>query len=140
MMIRWINARKVQDSYKQRSKEFVQYSDNNVEKFKYKFTNNIKYILGVSLGCKRFCNKMYQTLLLQLHKIDWQDLAQTLAFWTINVFIEGLLFNFVLYKLLNFEFTITTSFAWGISVYLLIDVVERLRNDGSGTKVLSRER
>ena len=63
--------------------------------------------------------------------INAPDIAWTVFYWLGESIIEGSILNFVLWQLTGFDWTLLRSLALGFGIKEIIDIIDRLRKNGS---------
>lgn len=124
-----------------RDSGFVSYKPNNVGSFKYngiyKIINKVKPKLQ---NIKRVFNSMIGKPRLWVSFIDWVRVKEDLPLWFFEVLIEGFVANWTTHKIFGLEFGIGMIIAHGFFIKQGLDIYWRLKNNGSNSKLPTKDK
>lgn len=107
-------------------------TNNNTKRFKYNFVHRLsKYNNEKFIGLKNACKKIGGIIKLKLDKFDFKAASNATAMWLTNAFVEGIIVNFIVWRLWGLEFGFLTIMAWGCLMKYSLDMYWRLRTNGT---------
>ena len=128
MMNRIIRTKYKQDRLNQIS--------NNTKRFKYNFIHRLsRYNNKNFIELKNTCKKIKGVIKLRIDKYDFKAASNATVMWLMNAFVEGLVVNFIVWRLWDLEFGFLTIMAWGCLMKYSLDMYWRLRINGTTTTI-----
>lgn len=124
-----------------RKARFVQIEPEKTKMFKLQGLRNLiskknKHFINVN----RKVNSVIQKTQLLLRRVNWVKVKYDSIIWIIGAGIEGFTFNFATHYLFGTQFDLMTVFAHGIIIKQGLSVYWRLRRNGSGTRLLTKNK
>ena len=102
-----------------------------------KVTNRLKSCLAI---IKTKITIAHQSFNLYKSKIDWVGARYDFAIWFANVCLEGIPLNIMSFFLFGIDFNPGTVLAHGIIVIHGLDIWQRLRKDGTSSKIPHKDK
>lgn len=120
---------------------FVNYKNSIVGSFKYNGIHNIINKVKLKLqNLKRLLNSIIGKPRLWLSVIDWKKVFEDLPPWFLEVLIEGSVANWWTYKILGLDFGVGMIVAHGFLIKQSLDYYRRLKNNGSNSKLPTKDK
>ena len=122
-----------------RSASFVPTEYQETQKLKYNLRFKVsKYINDRFIKLKTNCNKIIQKPRLWVQRIDFKAIKKDVSMWLIEALIEGLVINFIVWRLLGWEFDLITMLAWGCAIKQLLSIYWRFHKHGTNTTIFKK--
>lgn len=128
---------KVSEYVRRSRAEFVE-EQAQTESFKYKIIHSYNkissYFSNLFQKCRRIVNIFSEAFRKFLKQINFGKAFQDFIVWFFEVLIEGLIINFALHYIFGLKFSPFTILAYGIIIYEIISIVQRLKERNGPTK------
>jgi len=120
--------------------EFVKIKNKSSERFKY-FERSyiVRFVNKRALSLKRKVNSIVQRTNHLIKKVDWPTIGKEFSLWSVEAFVEGVAWNFAMFALFKFPFTIVSALAYGVLIKQVISLYWRLKKDGSTTTLFATD-
>lgn len=120
---------------------FVHYKSEAVESFKNNgIHNTIRKISPKLQNLKRFFKSMIEKPRLWSNNFDWKTIGNDSSLWFAEVLIEGVIANWWTHKIFELEFGVGMIIAHGFLIKQGLDLFLRLKQNGSSTKLLAKNK